>query len=175
MDDTKPTAVDITVTEGGTTNTVQVSAEPAADQPLAAAGDAPPADADITQPSDISRVRISIDGKDVDIQGDVEAVLDKAVPGEVHVDLESPDRSDILAGLGGVALVIFVLFVLPIWIISHYLSKRRKQPHGQAPAYAVPANANDLAQLVQIAERLERRLDAMESLMDAENPHWRRK
>jgi len=175
VDENKSTAVDITVTEDGATKTPEVNAEAPADQPTQAATDSPAADTASTQPGEVNRVRISIDGKEVDIQGDVEAVLDKAVPGEVHVDLESPDRSDILAGLGGVALVIFVLFVLPIWIISHYLSKRRKQPQGPATAYAVPANANDLAQLVQIAERLERRLDAMESLMDAENPHWRRK
>lgn len=175
MDESKPTAADTTVTEDGATNNLPVSAEAPADPSPAAVSDAPADDVASSKPTEVNRVRISIDGKEVDIQGDVEKVLDESVPGTVHVDLESPDRSDIIAGLSGVALIIFVLFVLPIWIISHYLSKRRKQPLSPASADSVPASANDLAQLVHIAERLERRLDAMESLMDAENPHWRRK
>ena len=65
-----------------------------------------------------------------------------------------------------IPLTIFVLFVLPIWLWLHYsnrsgrreLSKREQQR---------------LAQLADEAKRMRERIQALESILDAEHPNWR--
>jgi len=78
-----------------------------------------------------------------------------------------PEGVEIMMGLMGASLVLFILFVLPIWLFLHYRAKARRE----APA---PIIGPDVAELARIAERLERRLEAVETLMDADRPGWRR-
>lgn len=66
-----------------------------------------------------------------------------------------------------VPLVIFVLFVLPIWLWLHYSNRQN--------------NATELSQrelqrlqeLTQDAKRMRERIQALEAILDAEHPHWR--
>lgn len=86
---------------------------------------------------------------------------------------EIPSFVELAVILTGVSLILFVLFVLPLWIFLHYRMKARRE----APAMAAPQallSEPELGQIARIAERMERRLDAMETLMDAEHPGWRR-
>ena len=85
-----------------------------------------------------------------------------------------PEGVEIMMGLMGASLVLFILFVLPIWLFLHYRSRTK---HLSPPPVATPVRADtyeDLAELARLAERIEHRLDAVETLMDAENPRWRR-
>jgi phage shock protein B len=62
------------------------------------------------------------------------------------------------------------LFVFAlIWLIMHYKDRRRA-------AAAIPAAVNaSTSQLMQMAERMERRIDALEQILDHEAPGWRKK
>lgn len=81
-----------------------------------------------------------------------------------------PEGVEIMMGLMGASLVLFILFVLPIWLFLHYRAKARRE----APAPIIGPDVAELAQIARIAERLERRLEAVETLMDADRPGWRR-
>ncbi len=58
-------------------------------------------------------------------------------------------------------------FVLPLWLALHYSSRRRRDEP------AVPAQGAQLQRLAQTAERLQKRVQALESILDAEHPGWR--
>lgn len=94
----------------------------------------------------------------------------------VNLSADLPDIAMVAVATTGAGLILFVLFVLPIWLFLHYRSRSRNLPlPPQALAVASrPVSADDLAELARLAERIEHRLDAVETLMDAENPRWRR-
>lgn len=94
----------------------------------------------------------------------------------VNLSADLPDIAMVAVATTGAGLILFVLFVLPIWLFLHYRSRSRNLPlPPQALALASrPVSADDLAELARLAERIEHRLDAVETLMDAENPRWRR-
>lgn len=67
-----------------------------------------------------------------------------------------------------VPLVVFVALVLPVWIVFHYVTiwRREKRDRNQ-----ITGAQNELETL---ADRLERRLDVIEQLLDADEPDWRK-
>ena len=70
-------------------------------------------------------------------------------------------------GLGGL-LIVFLIFVAPIWIIAHYVTRWRT---------AKVLSAEDermLAELWEMAPRLESRINTLERILDAEDPEWRK-
>lgn len=67
------------------------------------------------------------------------------------------------------SLFVFVLFVVPIWLVLHYRSRR-----GDAAQSDEQANSR-LLQLQQQAQALEQRLQVLEQLLDQDDPHWREK
>lgn len=67
-----------------------------------------------------------------------------------------------------VPLILFILFVAPLWLYLHYREKHRLRE----AATASPAAAGN-HQLSQQAERMEQRIAALEALLDAESPDWR--
>ena len=117
------------------------------------------------------KVHITLGGKKIDIEGKdgehVAQVIQKHID---NGDLDSIPET-VVAGTLGASLVIFTLFILPIWIILHYRSRAKKIAQLAPPPPPVISN---MPELERIAERMERRLDALEALMDAENPSWRK-
>ena len=91
----------------------------------------------------------------------------------VHLS-DIPDISVIAVSMMGAGLILFVLFVLPVWLFLHYRSRTKHLAPPPVVMPVRPAAYEDLAELARIAERIEHRLDAVETLMDAENPRWRR-
>lgn len=63
---------------------------------------------------------------------------------------------------------IFAIFIALPWMILHYLSRRRDSASKGAGDPAMNAS------LMALADRLERRLDAIEMLLDQEVPGWRK-
>ena len=63
-----------------------------------------------------------------------------------------------------IPLTIFVLFVLPIWLWLHYSSGRSELSQSEQQR---------LAQLADEAKRMRERIQALESILDAEHPNWR--
>lgn len=100
--------------------------------------------------------------------------LPDAANGAVHLSSQIPESGFIAVALLGLGFVLFTVFVLPIWLFLHYRSRSRHLAPPPVVAPVRPAAYEDLAELARIAERIEHRLDAVETLMDAENPRWRR-
>lgn len=67
-----------------------------------------------------------------------------------------------------VPLVLFLVFVAPVWIISHYVTRWRT---------AKTLSAEDekmLAELWELAPRMESRINTLERILDADVPDWRK-
>lgn len=65
-------------------------------------------------------------------------------------------------------LMVFLVIVAPIWIVAHYLTRWRT---------AKTLSAEDerlLAELRELADKMESRVNTLERILDAESPHWRR-
>lgn len=74
-----------------------------------------------------------------------------------------------IAGILIVPMIIFLIFVAPVWLIMHYRSKRQVS---QGLSESEIANLNSLAHK---AELLGERVKTLESILDAEAPEWRTK
>ncbi len=67
-----------------------------------------------------------------------------------------------------VPAVIFMIFVAPAWIWTHYRSKQRTQ------SVLSEAEKADLETLSLQAERMLERIDTLEAILDAQTPDWRK-
>jgi phage shock protein B len=67
-----------------------------------------------------------------------------------------------------VPLVIFLLIVAPVWIISHYVTRWRT-----AKTLSVE-DEKMLAELWELAPKLETRINTLERILDADVPDWRK-
>ena len=65
-----------------------------------------------------------------------------------------------------IPLTIFVLLVLPIWLWLHYSNRSGRGELSQS-------EQQRLAQLADEAKRMRERIQALESILDAEHPNWR--
>ncbi|HIF9151875.1 TPA: envelope stress response membrane protein PspB [Photobacterium damselae] len=68
-----------------------------------------------------------------------------------------------------VPLVVFCIFVAPLWLILHYRSKRRL---GEGLS---GEEQEKLQKLVARAEQMQERIVTLERILDAEAPQWRQK
>ena len=66
-------------------------------------------------------------------------------------------------------IIIFMMFVAPIWIIMHYRTA------GKKAVGLSDDEQNSLNELAEIAEVMEDRITTLESILDAETPDWRAK
>ena len=67
-----------------------------------------------------------------------------------------------------VPMVLFLVIVAPVWIISHYVTRWRT---------AKTLSAEDekmLAELWELAPRMESRINTLERILDADVPDWRK-
>ena len=63
-----------------------------------------------------------------------------------------------------VPLILFLVIVAPIWIIAHYTTRWRMTKS------LSPEDEKQFAELWQIAERMEQRIDSIERILEAEEP-----
>ncbi|WP_116186341.1 envelope stress response membrane protein PspB [Pectobacterium aquaticum] len=66
-----------------------------------------------------------------------------------------------------IPLTIFMLFVAPIWLWLHYSQRKNSAQLGQ----------NDIQRLTRLTEesnRMRERIGALEDILDAEHPDWRK-
>lgn len=63
--------------------------------------------------------------------------------------------------------LIFVVFVVPLWLVLHYGTRWR---HARTLS---PENERMLADLWQSTRRMEQRIVTLETILDAEAPGWR--
>lgn len=69
-----------------------------------------------------------------------------------------------------VPIILFMVIVAPIWIVVHYRAMRRRDEMSIKRKQVV-----DSEELQELAERLEQRVDALETILDDEVPGWRKK
>lgn len=67
-----------------------------------------------------------------------------------------------------VPTVIFMGLVAPLWLLLHYLSKARAAKGLSA------ADRQELEAALTLVDRLEGRIETLESILDADHPDWRR-
>ncbi len=65
--------------------------------------------------------------------------------------------------------ILFMVIVLPLWLILHYVSKFK------ATKSLSQADEETLADLWRLSEILERRIESLETILDEEAPGWRTK
>ena len=68
--------------------------------------------------------------------------------------------------------IIFLAIVVPLWIICHYATVWVRMRAG--PGKVVVEGA-ELERMRALAEKLERRIESLETILDAEAPEWRRR
>ena len=68
--------------------------------------------------------------------------------------------------------IIFLAIVVPIWIICHYATVWVRMRAG--PGKVVVEGA-ELERMRALAEKLERRIESLETILDAEAPEWRKR
>ncbi|RLM26552.1 phage shock protein B [Brenneria alni] len=67
-----------------------------------------------------------------------------------------------------IPLTIFMLFVAPIWLWLHY--SQRKQNNAQLGQ----GDMQRLTRLTEDARRMRERIQALEEILDAQHPDWRK-
>lgn len=65
-------------------------------------------------------------------------------------------------------LIVFLIFVAPLWLFLHYRSKR------QASRGLSNDELQRLQALSETADKLQGRISTLESILDEESPGWRR-
>ncbi|MCO4200137.1 envelope stress response membrane protein PspB [Aeromonas hydrophila] len=68
-----------------------------------------------------------------------------------------------------VFMVVFMVVVAPIWLVLHYRAK------GRIGAGLADGEREQLQGLLVRAEKMQERVGALESILDAEVPGWRNK
>ncbi len=68
-----------------------------------------------------------------------------------------------------VPLILFMLFVAPVWVVMHYRTLGKKQGGLTADEH------QKIIELEAIAEKMEDRIHTLESILDAETPDWRKR
>ncbi|KKO44180.1 phage-shock protein [Arsukibacterium ikkense] len=66
-----------------------------------------------------------------------------------------------------VPLILFMIFVAPLWVIMHYRSKGKMQQG------LTDVELQQLNSLAQRAEKMAERINTLEAILDAESPKWR--
>lgn len=65
-------------------------------------------------------------------------------------------------------VIVFLIFVAPLWLFLHYRSKK------QSSGSLSQEDFQRLQALSQKAEFMQKRVDTLERILDAESPNWRR-
>ncbi|WP_076408610.1 envelope stress response membrane protein PspB [Shewanella sp. UCD-KL12] len=65
-------------------------------------------------------------------------------------------------------IIIFMIFVAPIWLILHYRSKRQVSQGLTEEEYT------QLNELITRADKMAQRIETLEAILDTEAPQWRK-
>ena len=68
-----------------------------------------------------------------------------------------------------IALIIFLLIPAPLFIVLHFITKWKQSREISG------GDEKMLEEMWQLSQRLEQRLESLETILDSELPDWRRK
>ena len=77
-------------------------------------------------------------------------------------------------GFLSVPLIIFLVVVAPLWIFFHYVTKWKKMKIAGATEDQTVVDNKELRRMRDLAERLEQRIESLETILDADAPDWRK-
>ncbi|QSX31243.1 MULTISPECIES: envelope stress response membrane protein PspB [Shewanella] len=66
-------------------------------------------------------------------------------------------------------IIVFMVIVAPIWLVLHYRSKRQVSQGLTEEEFSL------LNELIAKAEKMNQRIETLESILDSEAPEWRAK
>jgi phage shock protein B len=64
-------------------------------------------------------------------------------------------------------VIVFLIFVAPLWLFLHYRSKRKAETGLSGDEH------QELQNLAKKAEQMKQRVENLERILDAESPNWR--
>ena len=68
-----------------------------------------------------------------------------------------------------IALIVFLVIPAPLFIVLHFITKWKQSREISG------GDEKMLEEMWQLSQRLERRLESLETILDSELPDWRRK
>lgn len=68
-----------------------------------------------------------------------------------------------------IALIVFLLIPAPLFIVLHFITKWKQSREISG------GDEKMLEEMWQLSQRLEQRLESLETILDSELPDWRRK
>ena len=74
-----------------------------------------------------------------------------------------------LFGMLSAVIIVFMVVILPIWLLLHYLAKMKKLQGLSKKDEAT------LAELWQTGSQMKKRIEALETILDEKDPDWRQK
>lgn len=77
-------------------------------------------------------------------------------------------------GFLSVPLIIFLAVIAPLWIFFHYVTKWKQMKLAGASEDQTVVEKKELRHMRELAERLEQRIESLETILDADAPDWRK-
>ena len=77
-------------------------------------------------------------------------------------------------GFLSVPLIIFLAVVAPLWIFFHYVTKWKQMKRAGAADDQTVVDSRELRRMRDLADRLEQRIESLETILDADTPDWRK-
>ena len=71
--------------------------------------------------------------------------------------------------------IIFLVVVVPLWILCHYATAWMRMRASAAGPGKVVIERAELDRMRALADGLEQRIESLETILDAEAPGWRRR
>ena len=71
--------------------------------------------------------------------------------------------------------IIFLVVVVPLWILCHYVTVWMRLRANAAGPGKVAVERAELDRMRTLAEGLEQRIESLETILDAEAPGWRKR
>lgn len=76
---------------------------------------------------------------------------------------------EVLVVLLFIPTIVFLVVVAPLWIILHYISKRKMTRQ------LSDEDQDELQSLADQAKDMANRIETLEAILDAETPNWRKR
>ena len=70
---------------------------------------------------------------------------------------------------------IFLAFIVPLWIIFHYITVWKRMRAGTSGPGKVVIDRAELERMRELCEQLEKRIESLETILDEEAPEWRKR
>ena len=71
--------------------------------------------------------------------------------------------------------IIFLVVIAPLWIIFHYITVWKRMRAGTAGPGMIAVDRAELERMRELCEQLDRRIESLETILDADAPEWRKR